>query len=96
MMMDDRSSPGKIFEYIGAGKKILGCVPQGSMRTMIEEAGGTCVEPHDVAGIARVLKELYEQFERRKLRGARPEIVDKYNRRAITGDLARILSQLIG
>ena len=94
MMGDDKSSPGKIFEYIGAKKKILGCVPQGMMRSVIEEAGGVCVEPRDVPKIAEAIVTLYEQFERRQLRGPRPAVIDKYNRITLTGEVARTLSSL--
>ncbi|MDE3057736.1 MAG: glycosyltransferase family 4 protein [Bacteroidota bacterium] len=96
MMMDDtRSSPGKIYEYIGAQKKILGCVPEGFMRSLIEEAGGVCVDPTDVEQIAAALLQLYDQYERRKLSGARPDVVDKYNRVMLTGEVAKVLTNLI-
>ena len=94
IMGDDKSSPGKIFEYIGARKKILGCVPQGMMRAIIEEAGGVCVEPRDVPKIAEAIVTLYEQYERRQLRGPRPDIVEKYNRITLTGEVAKTLSAL--
>lgn len=94
MMGDDKSSPGKIFEYIGARKKILGCVPQGMMRSTIEEAGGVCVEPRNVPKIAETIISLYEQYERRQLRGPRPDVVDKYNRLTLTGEVAKTLSAL--
>ena len=55
MMGDDKSSPGKIFEYIGAKKKILACLPEGMMRSTVEEAGGICVEPRDVPKIAEAI-----------------------------------------
>jgi glycosyltransferase involved in cell wall biosynthesis len=94
MMGDDKSSPGKIFEYIGAKKTILACLPQGMMRSTIEEAGGICVEPRDVAKIAEAIVSLYEQYERRQLRGPRPEIIDKYNRITLAGEVAKTLSAL--
>ncbi len=94
MMGDDKSSPGKIFEYIGAKKKILGCVPQGMIRAIIEEAGGVCVEPRDVPKIAEAIVSLHEQFERRQLRGPRPAVIDKYNRITLTGEVAKTLSAL--
>ena len=94
MMGDDKSSPGKIFEYIGAKKTILACLPQGMMRTTIEEAGGICVEPRDVPKIAEAIVSLYEQYERRQLRGPRPEIIDKYNRITLAGEVAKTLSAL--
>ncbi len=95
MMGDDRSSPGKIFEYIGVQKKILGCVPEGNMRAIIEEAGGVCVAPRDIRKIADEILRLYEQYERRELRGPRPEVVDKYNRVTLTGELAKTLTQFL-
>lgn len=94
MMGDDKSSPGKIFEYIGAKKKILGCVPQGMMRSTIEEAGGICVDPRDVPKIAEAIVVLHGQYERRQLRGPRPEIVDKYDRIMLAGEVAKTLSAL--
>lgn len=94
MMGDDKSSPGKIFEYIGAKKKILGCVPEGMMRSTIEEAGGICVGPRDVPKIAEAIIRLHEQYERRQLRGPKQDIVDKYNRITLAGEVAKTLSAL--
>lgn len=93
MMQDDRSSPGKIFEYIGTGKKILGCVPQGNMSQLIKEANGVCVEPKSIQQIADMIVNLFQQFEKKELRGARTEIVEKYNRVRLTGELAKVLTK---
>jgi glycosyltransferase involved in cell wall biosynthesis len=95
MMQDDWETPGKIFEYIGAKKKILGCVPKGYMRTIIEEAGGDCVEPTDVNAIAGKIVELYGKYERNELKGARPEIAEKYNRLKLTGELTKIFTKFL-
>ncbi|MEK7670603.1 MAG: glycosyltransferase, partial [Bacteroidota bacterium] len=37
---DEVGSPGKTYEYIGARKPILGCVPDGFLKQTILEAGG--------------------------------------------------------
>jgi glycosyltransferase involved in cell wall biosynthesis len=95
MMGDTKSSPGKIYEYIGAQKKILGCVPQGFMHSLIEEAGGVCVEPSNVDQIAAAILQLYDEYEHRKLTGPRPDVVDKHNRITLTGELAKVLTNLI-
>ncbi len=95
MMGDTKSSPGKIYEYIGAQKKILGCVPQGFVRSLIEETGGVCVDPFNVEQIAAAILELYDQYEHRKLAGPRPDVVDRYNRVMLTGELAKVLTNLI-
>ncbi|MBW7887596.1 MAG: glycosyltransferase family 4 protein [Bacteroidetes bacterium] len=93
MMQDDLSSPGKIFEYIGAGKKILGCVPEGAMRQLIKEANGVCVDPKNVQQISETIVLFYQQFERKELQGIRPDVTAKYNRIQLTGELAKVLTK---
>jgi len=92
---DDLGSPGKTYEYIGAGKPILGCVPDGFLKTTILEAGGTVVTPNDVQGIKQALGLYYDQFTHHELKGPRPEIVDKYDRRTLTGSLVKIFESLL-
>ncbi len=64
------------------------------IRSSIEEAGGICVEPRDVSKIAEAIVSLYEQYERRQLRGPRLDVVDKYNRFTLAGEAAKTLSAL--
>ena len=49
---DDLGSPGKTYEYIGAGKPILGLAPEGFIKQAILEAGGRVAAPRDVPAIA--------------------------------------------
>jgi glycosyltransferase involved in cell wall biosynthesis len=95
MKQDDWETPGKVFEYIGTRKKILGCVPKGYIRNIIEEAGGTCVDPTNINGIAELIVKFYQQYERKELRGARPDVVDKYNRMKLTGELTKIFTKFL-
>ncbi len=95
MIQYDWTTPGKIYEYIGTQKKILGCVPKGYMRSTIEEAGGVCVEPTNVNQIAEAIVHLHQQYERKELRGARPDVADKYNRVTLTGELAKIFTKFL-
>jgi hypothetical protein len=95
MMQDDWTTPGKVFEYIGTQKKIFGCIPKGYIRNIIEEAGGTCVEPTNINAIAEQIVKFYQQYERKELRGARPEVADKYNRMKLTGELAKIFTKFL-
>jgi glycosyltransferase involved in cell wall biosynthesis len=92
---DDLGSPGKTYEYIGAGKPILGCVPQGFLKHTIEEAGGQTVAPDDVVGIKKAIAAYFEQFERHALKGPKPDIIEKYNRVSLTGSLVKIFESLI-
>ena len=92
---DDLGTPGKVYEYIGARKPILGCVPPGFMRTTIQEAGGTVVDPDDVQGIKVALMRYFELFERHQLPAPPDEVVAKYNRVNLTREVVRIFESLI-
>ncbi|MBI4535829.1 MAG: glycosyltransferase family 4 protein [Ignavibacteriae bacterium] len=92
---DEVGSPGKTYEYIGARKPILGCVPEGFMNMTILETGGKVVAPKDVAGIKKALVEFYESYAKGRLHGPTPEVVNKYNRVKLTGSLVRIFESLL-
>ena len=91
---DDVGSPGKVYEYIGAGKPILGCVPDGFLKNTILEAGGTVVRPDDVAGIRRAIENFFDLFEKRQLKGPSPVVMEKHSRVAITGSLVKVFESL--
>lgn len=91
---DDLGSPGKVYEYIGARKPILGLVPDGFLKTTIEEAGGTTVRPHDVTAIKNALERYVGLYDTRRLRGPRQDVVDRYNRITLTGGLVKIFESL--
>jgi glycosyltransferase involved in cell wall biosynthesis len=92
---DDVSSPGKAYEYIGARKPILGCAPEGFIKSTILEAGGVVVPPADVAGLRRAIEQYFEQFERNQLRPPPESVVKKYDRVALTLSLVRVFESLI-
>jgi glycosyltransferase involved in cell wall biosynthesis len=92
---DDVGSPGKVYEYIGARKPILGCAPKGFIRNAILEAGGTVVPPKDVGAIREALERYFEQFERNQLAGPPEDVVKKYDRIALTGSLVKLFESLL-
>jgi len=92
---DDVGSPGKVYEYIGARKPILGCAPDGFIKTAILEAGGTVVAPDDVDGIRKALERYFEQFERNELHRTPEDVVKKYDRKALTGTLVKLFESLV-
>ncbi|HCV43230.1 MAG TPA: glycosyl transferase family 1 [Bacteroidetes bacterium] len=91
---DEFGSPGKTYEYIGAGKPILGCAPEGFLKSTILEAGGRVVEPDDVAGIKNALADYHALYERNALKGPRADVVEKYSRVNLTGQLVKIFESL--
>lgn len=92
MMMDDCSTPGKIFEYIGARKHILGCVPtNGAMAKIIRECDGTVIAPDNSMEIEHTLETLIEKSTQGTLAIASNTVREKYDRRNLTKILAETL-----
>jgi glycosyltransferase involved in cell wall biosynthesis len=83
----------KLYEYLGAGKPVLGMVPEGASRELLRRSGrGTLVRPDDVEGARRALA---RAFERRNEPTPPPRIdLVAYERRRLAGDLASLLDEL--
>ncbi len=95
MLDNDKQSPGKVYEYLGARKPILACVPNGFIRQAIKEADAALVvEPKNVDAIASAIKELYSLFKENILPKPKEEVVMKYDRVELTNELSKILGFL--
>ena len=86
--------PGKVYEYIGARKPILGLVPDGYLKSTILEAGGIAVPQKDAAAVKRAIEGFLVLHEKRQLAGPPADIVAKYDRIALTGALAKLFESL--
>jgi len=76
--------PSKIFEYLGAGKAVVGAV-RGEAATILREAGAVVVEPEDPDALAAAVAELADDPARRARMGAagRAYVEARYDRRAL-------------
>ncbi|MCU0411844.1 MAG: glycosyltransferase family 4 protein [Bacteroidetes bacterium] len=93
---NDYQTPGKLYEYFGARKPILASVVDGYTRQLIEEYEGTaCVELNDVAAHERALLTLFDAFEHRRLPRVNGEAARRYDRFALTGELAKQFESLM-
>lgn len=81
----DAILPGKVYEYIGAKKPILACVPEGAAKMAIEESGaGFICSPDDINEIKNTILNVYEQYKNNSLPVPSDEIVEKYRRDNLT------------
>src|SRR5262249_22917315 len=53
------STPYKVYDYMGAGRPILGIAPRGAalFELLADSGAGTCLEPADAPGIDRLLEQ---------------------------------------
>lgn len=85
---------GKIFEYLRAGKPVLGIGPRGVAAELIERAGVGCfVEGDDTPRLATVLRQIAMDYPGFLSQYYHPkqEVIAQYERRVLTSRLAEIL-----
>ena len=88
---------GKIYEYLAAGRPVLGLGdPEGEASQILRESGGgRMFDYSNEAGIADWIDSLYEAWVLGSpLLGASPERAAAYSRRSQTGQLVRMLDSL--
>jgi glycosyltransferase involved in cell wall biosynthesis len=94
----DRAYSGKIFEYIALGKPVLALVPsKGVAADLIRESHtGVVVPLEDTQAIQSALLELFQKWETGYLE-IQPahEVIMRYERSHLTGELAEILDRLV-
>lgn len=93
---NDFQSPGKLYEYFGAKKPILASIVDGYMKQLVlESKAAFCVPLNDREAHERAILDLMKLFDERKLPKPSDEFVDKFDRRMLTGDLAKVLETLM-
>jgi len=92
---NDRQSPGKLYEYLGARKPILALVPDGFVRQTLEDTGAAVIcPPDDENAIAAAIKGLYGMHSGAGLPVPDEKEVLRYDRVGITGELSKIFAFL--
>ena len=90
---EDQVSTGKLYEYIGSRKPILGLVPDGVAKSAILESGaGKVLDPDDVPGIKAAILEYYSLWEKELLPEIPSDYAQQFDRVKLTGELARELA----
>jgi glycosyltransferase involved in cell wall biosynthesis len=92
-----RILPGKTFEYLRTGKPVLALGPQGGEvdRILSEVQGGKLIEYEAREQIQSYLISLIDAWQNDSMNHARPELINKYERKNLTADLVRIFDDLI-
>ena len=92
----DTISTGKSFEYFGTRKPIIACVPEGALKSAMEEYGAAFItSPDDIDAIKNAIKEVYELYLNDKLPVPNEEFVQKHRRDVLTEQLTKQFQFLI-
>ena len=84
----------KVFDYLGTGKPMIFCGPDGDISRIIHEVkGGICLPPKDFQGLSEAIVDLYQNPENKIAMGnhAKHFIELKYD----TGNLIAHLEKII-
>jgi len=87
----DMISTGKLYEYIGTRKPILGCLPEGEANKSLEGYGAEFIcEPDSPGKIAENIIKLYGLYKEGRLPSGSAEFYERYNRERLTKALAEL------
>jgi glycosyltransferase involved in cell wall biosynthesis len=90
--------PGKAYEYLAAARPILGCLPPGDARDMIDRCGyGYTADPVNEAQIGERIGVMYDDWKGGKFREIEvPSWVNDYERRELSRRLSEFISKIVG
>lgn len=92
----DAILPGKLLEYVGSKKPIIGCVPDGAAKNILEEYGASFItEPDDIDEIKNTLIKVYELYKKSELPSPNDEMLQKYRRDYITEQLTKQMQSIV-
>ena len=86
----DTVSSGKLYEYFGARKPIIACLPDGALKTTAEEYKASyIVDPYDIEGIKNIFIRAYELFVNKQLPVPDEDFILKHRRDFLTEQLSK-------
>ena len=93
---DRTSITGKLFEYLASGIPILALAGEGPVKKIIAETNsGYVVDPENIEEIKKMILFCYNLYKDGKLlTHQRKDLVRRFERKRLTGELARILDEL--
>ena len=95
MMVGNRKNieailPGKVYEYIGAKKPIIACVPDGAAKSAVQEYPASYIcKPDDVNEIKNTILKVYDDYKSSKFTYPEEEYFNKFRRDFLTEKLSK-------
>lgn len=92
----EQVTTGKLYEYIGTGKPILGLVGAGAARELLNQYGpGYAAEPDRPGDIIDRLKKMWGMWNKGTLPEVQKRLTDRYTRRRLTERLSDLFDKIV-
>jgi len=92
---DHGISTGKLFEYIGTRKPILGLVPSGTAQDTLRSYGATYLaQPTHIDGIMDALHQITSDWQQQNFPKPDESFISQFNRRTLTQSLAELFNSV--
>jgi len=91
----DLHSTGKLYEYFGAHRPIIACVPDGVARNSLQGYGAVILtQPDDVHAIADAILKYYDMYLNKSLPVPDENFISNYDRKTLTGRLSQLFDEV--
>jgi len=92
---DDAAMPGKVGEYIGSRKNIIACIPEGVTKKILEKYNAIKFVDENPEELRNTFYDYYLMFKNKSLPAANNEVVEQFERKALTYELAKEFNLLV-
>ncbi len=92
----DAILPGKLLEYMGTQKPVIGCVPDGVAKMTLEEYGASFItKPDDIDEIKNTFIKVFDLYKKNELPKPDENTLQKYRRDVLTEQLTKQLQSIV-
>ena len=92
----DAILPGKVYEYIGAKKPIIACVPDGAAKLAVQDYPAAYIcEPQDVNDIKKTILKVYDDYKAGNFASVDDEFLTNFRRDFLTEKLTKEFQFLV-
>jgi len=93
MLPNDIATPSRLYEYIGSLRPLIISTPKGFIRSTAEQTEiAICTASNDVNAIAGAIEKYMDLWKINRLPKGSKSFAEKFDRKILTGDLARVLT----
>lgn len=92
----DSILPGKLYEYMGSTKPILGCIPEGAAKLALSEYPASFIcEPDNINQIKETIIKIFDLYNRNELPKVDKDFLVKFRRDFLTEQLAKQMNNIL-